>query len=77
MKIKVQTESGSVYTIDYKALTARRVGAVPIPGVSADEFELLRADPLTDITIGSPMWLDTVCDGLVVTTRVVRAELVD
>lgn len=79
MKVKVQTESGSIYTVDDVALTARRVGDVPLVGGSGmldDEFALCTLCP-HDIAVGYPMYLDTVRDGVVITTRVVRAEIVE
>jgi hypothetical protein len=76
MKYTMQTQSGAVYHIDEEALTWRRVGTVPIIGLSHDatEYEGKLSFP-TKPFLGERhvIWDKEV--GQITTTKVVRLEL--
>ena len=80
-KVKMQTESGAIYTLDREAMTARRVGTVDIRGVPPDEdgANLLTLTAWPDLRIGERAFIE-VSDSrgfdYITTTRIVRLELV-
>jgi hypothetical protein len=76
MKYTMQTQSGAVYHIDEKAMTWRRVGTVPIIGLSHDATEYEgKLAYLHFPVLGERCILYDSVVGPITTTRVVRLEL--
>ena len=62
MKIKMQTQSGAVYTLDSVAMTARRVGTIDIHGLPSDvpaaHENALSLSEWPDLRVGEVAYLD-------------------